>query len=100
MSLRREALRRTDLKSRPGYVDTPSAADFDAAMAEGTSITGSPDTVRAAIEQQIEELGINYLICYFMFGTMTLRDALRSLDLFATYVKPNVKANAGAAARR
>lgn len=100
MSLRREALRRTDLKSRPGYVDTPSAADFDAALAEGTSIAGSPDTVRAAIERQIEELGINYLICYFMFGTMTLRDALRSLELFTTSVKPNVTGSAGAAARR
>ena len=73
MFLRREALARADMKSRPGYVDAPSAGDLDKSLAEGSSIIGSPETVRAAIEAQIETLGINYLICYFMFGTMTLK---------------------------
>ena len=34
------------------------------------------------------ELGLNYLIGYFMFGTLTLADALRSLELFTSDVKP------------
>jgi alkanesulfonate monooxygenase SsuD/methylene tetrahydromethanopterin reductase-like flavin-dependent oxidoreductase (luciferase family) len=96
MFLRREALRRTDMKSRPGYVDPPSKGDYDVAIADGSTIAGSPATVRAAIEAQIEALGINYLICYFMFGNMTLKDAMRSMDLFAT----EVKANVGEPARR
>jgi alkanesulfonate monooxygenase SsuD/methylene tetrahydromethanopterin reductase-like flavin-dependent oxidoreductase (luciferase family) len=90
MFLRREALRRTDMKSRPGYVDPPSKGDYDLAIADGSTIAGSPATVRAAIEAQIEALGINYLICYFMFGNMTLKDAMRSMELFATQVKANV----------
>ena len=56
--------------------------------------------MRAEIERQIESLGINYLICYFMFGNMTLADALHSLDLFATEVKPKFTADAAAAVRR
>jgi alkanesulfonate monooxygenase SsuD/methylene tetrahydromethanopterin reductase-like flavin-dependent oxidoreductase (luciferase family) len=100
MFLRREALARTDMKSRPGYIDAPSAGNLDHSLAEGSSIVGSPDTVRAAVEAQIEMLGINYLICYFMFGTMALKDALRSMELFATEVQPKIRANGAAAARR
>ena len=100
MFLRREALARADMKSRPGYVDAPSAGDLDKSLAQGSSIIGSPETVRAAIEAQIETLGINYLICYFMFGTMTLKDALRWMELFGTEVRRKVTANGAAAARR
>jgi len=100
MFLRREALERSDMKSRPGYVDSPSDGNLERSLAEGSSIVGSPETVRAAIEQQIEVLGINYLICYFMFGTMTLADALRSMELFTTEVRPKVRVNGAAAASR
>ena len=44
-----------------------------------------------AIERQVAEMGINYLIGYFMFGTLSLKDALRSLELFATEVIPKVE---------
>jgi alkanesulfonate monooxygenase SsuD/methylene tetrahydromethanopterin reductase-like flavin-dependent oxidoreductase (luciferase family) len=100
MFLRREALRRDDLKSRPGYVDSPSSADYELSLREGSTIAGSPETVRKAIEAQIERLGINYLICYMMFGTMSLKDALRSLELFTTEVKPKVRTNGAAAASK
>jgi alkanesulfonate monooxygenase SsuD/methylene tetrahydromethanopterin reductase-like flavin-dependent oxidoreductase (luciferase family) len=95
-----EALRRDDLKSRPGYVDSPSSADYELSLREGSTIAGSPETVRKAIEAQIDRLGINYLICYMMFGTMSLADALRSLELFTTEVRPKVRTNGAAAASR
>lgn len=91
--LRRESARKAGVNG--GGVATaapPTAADFDAAIAEGSTIAGTPETVRAEIERQVDALGINYLIGYFMFGTMTLDDALRSLELFATEVKPKVRA--------
>ena len=53
-------------------------------------IAGSPDTVRAEIERQAEMLGINYLVAYLFFGTMTLPDAMRSQHLFATEVMPKL----------
>jgi alkanesulfonate monooxygenase SsuD/methylene tetrahydromethanopterin reductase-like flavin-dependent oxidoreductase (luciferase family) len=83
--LRREAAAR----GKGGDVTYPAADDFDAAIAEGTTIVGTPDTVRAEIERQAEALGINYFIGYFMFGTMALADALQSLELFARYVLPD-----------
>ena len=42
-----------------------------------------PQTVRDEIERQVGELGVNYLLTYLFLGTMSLSDALRSLQLFA-----------------
>ena len=53
-------------------------------------IAGSPETVAAEIERQAGLLGINYLLTYLFFGTMTLADALRSLELFRTEVMPKL----------
>jgi alkanesulfonate monooxygenase SsuD/methylene tetrahydromethanopterin reductase-like flavin-dependent oxidoreductase (luciferase family) len=88
------------MKGDPAYGNTPTSADFDKAVAEGSTIVGTPDMVRAEIEKQQDALGINYVIGYFMFGNMTLADALHSLELFATEVQPKVRTASGAAAYR
>jgi alkanesulfonate monooxygenase SsuD/methylene tetrahydromethanopterin reductase-like flavin-dependent oxidoreductase (luciferase family) len=75
----------TGLTSR---LNVPRGADFEACVADGTVIAGAPDKVRAELENQIKELGINYLLTYLFLGTMSLADALRSLDLFSTEVMP------------
>jgi hypothetical protein len=46
--------------------------------------------VRAEIERQVRELGANYLLTYLFLGTMTLNEALRSLQLFSTEVMPKL----------
>jgi len=51
---------------------------------------GSPQTVWAEIERQSAELGINYLLTYLFLGTMSLAEALRSLELFGTEVMPKI----------
>ena len=87
--LRREAAKRDAMKNiGEGYGAPKSADEFEAAEAEGTAIVGTPDTVIAAIKAQQDALGINYLIGYHMFGTMTLKDAMHSLDLFTKHVMP------------
>ena len=48
-------------------------------------------SVRAEIERQVGDLGINYLLTYLSLGTMSLKDAMRSLDLFRTEVMPHVE---------
>ncbi len=98
--LRRESARRSSMKGDPAYGNTPASADFDKAVAEGSTIAGTPEIVRAEIERQMETLGINYLICYMMFGNMALADALHSLELFATEVMPKVRANGVAAVNK
>ena len=53
-------------------------------------IAGSPATVRAELVRQVRELGVNYLLTYLFLGTMSLADALRSLDLFRSEVTPHL----------
>jgi alkanesulfonate monooxygenase SsuD/methylene tetrahydromethanopterin reductase-like flavin-dependent oxidoreductase (luciferase family) len=78
----------SDLAKR---LNIPAAASFDDATREGTLIAGSPKTVLAEIERQVGALGINYLVAYLFFGTMSLADALRSLQLFRSEVMPKLE---------
>ncbi|HEY2528786.1 MAG TPA: LLM class flavin-dependent oxidoreductase [Xanthobacteraceae bacterium] len=77
----------TGLTSR---LNVPRGATYEACLEDGTVIAGSPQTVRAQIERQVAELGINYLLSYLFLGTMSLADALRSLNLFSTEVMPHL----------
>jgi alkanesulfonate monooxygenase SsuD/methylene tetrahydromethanopterin reductase-like flavin-dependent oxidoreductase (luciferase family) len=71
-------------------LNLPFGADYDAWVANGTAIAGTPDKVRAEIERQTKELGVNYLLSYLFFGNMALKDAMRSLGLFQTEVMPHL----------
>jgi alkanesulfonate monooxygenase SsuD/methylene tetrahydromethanopterin reductase-like flavin-dependent oxidoreductase (luciferase family) len=71
-------------------LNVPHGADYEACVADGTVISGNPDSVRVEIERQVRELGVNYLLTYLFLGTMTLDEALRSLQLFSTEVMPKI----------
>ncbi len=73
-----------------GRLNTPRGATYEDCLADGTVISGSPETVRAEIERQVGELGVNYLLTYLFLGTMSLAEALRSLQLFSTEVMPHL----------
>jgi alkanesulfonate monooxygenase SsuD/methylene tetrahydromethanopterin reductase-like flavin-dependent oxidoreductase (luciferase family) len=73
----------------------PGGETFEACVADGSVIAGTPDQVRGEIERQAQELGINYLLAYLFLGTMTLADALRSLELFAREVMPKLARQTG-----
>jgi len=77
----------TGLTSR---LNVPRGANFEACVEDRTVIAGSPTTVRAEIERQVRELGVNYLLTYLFLGTMSLADALRSLELFHSEVMPHL----------
>ena len=70
--------------------NVPRGADFEAGLADGSVIAGTPQTVLAEIEKQVAKLGINYLLTYLFLGTMSLAEALRSLELFRTEVMPKL----------
>jgi len=63
-------------------------ASYEDAVKDGQVIAGAPATVRAQIERQTAELGINYLLTYLFLGSMSLAEALRSLALFKSEVMP------------
>ena len=48
---------------------------FEECTGNGMVIAGSPETVRAAIEREMAELGTNYLLAYLFFGTLTYAEA-------------------------
>jgi alkanesulfonate monooxygenase SsuD/methylene tetrahydromethanopterin reductase-like flavin-dependent oxidoreductase (luciferase family) len=82
-------------KTQPSALADPRAnvhrgMTFEEWETDGMAIAGSPATVLAAIERQAAELGINYLLSYLFFGTMTLEQALRSLELFRAEVMPRL----------
>ena len=75
----------------PRYV-THVTGDMDAALKSGQMIAGTPDTVRAEIERQVREIGVNYMNFSLYFGTLALEDALRSVTLMAREVMPKLAA--------
>jgi alkanesulfonate monooxygenase SsuD/methylene tetrahydromethanopterin reductase-like flavin-dependent oxidoreductase (luciferase family) len=77
----------TNLTSR---LKIPHGESFEDCLGNGSVIAGSPATVRAEIERQVKELGVNYLLTYLFLGTMSLADALRSLNLFSAEVMPHL----------
>lgn len=67
---------------------TTYTEDFDAVLANGQAIAGSPVTVRDAIAAQAKEAGLNYFLLRFAFGDLTLQESLRSVELFSRHVQP------------
>ena len=77
----------TGLTSR---LNVPRGATFEDCVADGSVISGTPQRVSEEIERQVAELGVNYLLSYLFLGTMTLAEALRSLQLFSAEVMPKL----------
>jgi alkanesulfonate monooxygenase SsuD/methylene tetrahydromethanopterin reductase-like flavin-dependent oxidoreductase (luciferase family) len=69
----------------------PRGVTFEEWERDGMAIAGSPATVVAEIERQADKLGINYLLSYLFFGTMTLDQAMRSLALMRSEVMPKIE---------
>ena len=78
----------TGLTSR---LKIPHGGSYEEMVEHGGVVAGSPKTVRAELERQVGELGINYLLTYLFLGTMTLDDALGSLALFKREVMPHLE---------
>jgi alkanesulfonate monooxygenase SsuD/methylene tetrahydromethanopterin reductase-like flavin-dependent oxidoreductase (luciferase family) len=69
--------------------DSPLRVEsFDALIKQGQAIAGSPETVRAFLDAQIEDSKANYIVGQFCFGDLTYDEMFRSVELFATRVMP------------
>ncbi len=71
----------------PGFAHS-ILENADDAISQGSAIVGTPATVRAEIERQIELLGVNYMTVAFYFGSISHDNAMRSLSLFRDEVMP------------
>ena len=70
---------------------------FEAVIARGNAVAGSPETVLRILEDQVTAAGANFLSGSFVFGDMSHDEAARSINLFADHVMP-VLASSGAQA--
>ena len=61
---------------------------FDELVALNNGIAGSPDTVRRFIEAEVAANNCNYFVPQMVFGSMTLKESLRSVELFAKEIMP------------
>jgi alkanesulfonate monooxygenase SsuD/methylene tetrahydromethanopterin reductase-like flavin-dependent oxidoreductase (luciferase family) len=56
---------------------------------EASLIAGTPATVRAKIEEQLDQSGANYFVARFAYGELTHEESVRSLELFRDEVMPH-----------
>src|SRR5262249_39807394 len=61
---------------------------FDELAALGNGIAGSPETVRRFIEEEVKANDCNYFVPQMVFGDMTLKESLHSIELFRKEIMP------------
>jgi alkanesulfonate monooxygenase SsuD/methylene tetrahydromethanopterin reductase-like flavin-dependent oxidoreductase (luciferase family) len=77
-------------KVRGTFPPIAIAADYDQAKAAGTLVVGGPATVRRILTAQADRCGHDYLVLLLAFGSLTHRQHMRSLELFAAEVMPKL----------
>lgn len=77
----------TRWRARPGRI-IDNAVD---GKKLGQIISGSPETVRELLAEQIDQAGdaLNYMVFEIAWGSLTAEQEMRSLELFATEVMPH-----------
>jgi alkanesulfonate monooxygenase SsuD/methylene tetrahydromethanopterin reductase-like flavin-dependent oxidoreductase (luciferase family) len=68
----------------------PRPATWDAMAERGLAVAGTPETIAAYIEAELDEAAANYFVGQFVFGDLTDDEARRSLRLFIDGVMPRV----------
>jgi alkanesulfonate monooxygenase SsuD/methylene tetrahydromethanopterin reductase-like flavin-dependent oxidoreductase (luciferase family) len=66
-------------------------AEFDAIGAQGRAVAGSPATVTEWLRSRLAEAGANYLVGQMAFGDLPFAATMRSVELFAAQVMPELR---------
>jgi len=64
---------------------------YERLLEDGFCIIGDPDTVTQKGKEQQEALGAGILVTYLPFGSMKSEEAIKSIELFAKEVMPNLR---------
>jgi len=81
----------THLRRRHNRINAhPRPPTFDELTAVGQGVAGTPATVTAFLREQIRISGSNYVVGQYAFGDLTLDEVLRSIELFAHHVMPQL----------
>ena len=63
---------------------------WDELEAMGNGFAGNPDAVQEYLAREIERTGINYVVAWFAFGNLTVKNITRSVELFSSHVMPAI----------
>jgi hypothetical protein len=74
----------------------PRPPEWDALVAVGQGVAGSPNAVTEFLQSQLTETHCNYVVGQFAFGDLTRDECLRSIKLFSDEVMPALRAASGA----
>lgn len=78
-----------------GRPNHPRPDTFDPMMERGLAVAGAPDTVTAFLAEQMRQSSANYLIGQFAYGHQAPEECRRTVELFARYVMPALRAAEG-----
>jgi alkanesulfonate monooxygenase SsuD/methylene tetrahydromethanopterin reductase-like flavin-dependent oxidoreductase (luciferase family) len=67
--------------------------DLDALVEARLVFVGSPETVRARVQDELDRSGCNYFAACFCWGSLTTEQMLRSVELFTREVRDRVASN-------
>lgn len=68
-----------------------AAMSYEDVINNGILVVGSPKTVTRMLAEQIEETGTGHVLCWMNFGSLTSKQVMRSEELFATQVMPELR---------
>jgi alkanesulfonate monooxygenase SsuD/methylene tetrahydromethanopterin reductase-like flavin-dependent oxidoreductase (luciferase family) len=77
---------------RGGKPAHPRPTEFDKMMEIGQAVAGTPDTVLAFLQSQLNVSAANYCVGQFAFGDLSYAESLRSVELFTRRVMPALRA--------
>ena len=73
-------------------------ASFEQALDEGFCLAGSASTVRDAIERQVVEANVTYLMCQVAFGDLPLAASLQTISIMRSTIIADLTRQMGQAA--
>jgi alkanesulfonate monooxygenase SsuD/methylene tetrahydromethanopterin reductase-like flavin-dependent oxidoreductase (luciferase family) len=68
-----------------------ASMSYDDVINSGVLVVGSPQTVARRLAEQAEETGTGHFLCWMNFGSLTQPQVLRSEELFAQEVIPQLR---------
>lgn len=74
-----------------GVRDLRVGHSYDEMVEAGAMLAGSPAAVQEAMAQQLERLRLNYFVLNMKWGSLTPAQSRRTLELFATKVRPGLE---------
>ena len=83
----------TQLSRTYGLPMPPSLpSSFQQALSDGFCIVGTSGAVREALERQVVDAGINYVMCHIAFGDLPLTASLHTVRAMQSTIMPKFRA--------